>query len=81
MAEVYRNYRGGRVQEAEETLKFVIDTVNSFLKPEFVFGDIISAVKEAGKILNNSNLGNMRLPVGDVSLSPDAITKLKEIKG
>ena len=81
MAEVYRNYRGGRVQEAEETLKFVIDTVNSFLKPEFVFGDIISAAKEAGKILNNSNLGNMRLPVGDVSLSPDSITKLKGIKG
>jgi hypothetical protein len=51
------------------------------LKPEFVFGDIISAVKEAGKILNNSNLGNMRLPVGDVSLAPEAITKLKEIKG
>jgi hypothetical protein len=81
MAEVYRSYRGGHLQEAEETLKFVIDTVNGFLKPEFVFGDIISAVKEAGKVLNNSSLGTMRLPVGDVSLSPDAIAKLKEIKG
>jgi len=81
MAEVYRKYRGGYQQEAEETLKFVIDTVNGFLKPEFVFGDIISAVKEAGKVLNNPNLGTMRLPVGNVSLSPDAVAKLKVIKG
>ena len=81
MAEVYRKYRGGRLQEAEETLKFVIDTVNGFLQPEFVFGDIISAVKEAGKVLNNPNLGTMRLPVGNVSLSPDAVAKLKVIKG
>jgi 4-hydroxy-tetrahydrodipicolinate synthase len=80
MASVYRDYRGGRIQEAEETLKFVIDTVNSFLKPEFVFGDIISAVKEAGKILNDSNLGTMRLPVGDVSLSQDAIATLRGMK-
>ncbi len=77
MVSVYRDYRGGRIEEAEETLKFVIDTVNGFLKPEFVFGDIISAVKEAGKVLNNPNLGTMRLPVGDVSLSPDAITMLR----
>jgi len=81
MAEVYRKYRGGYQQEAEETLKFVIDTVNGFLQPEFVFGDIISAVKEAGKVLNNPNLGPMRLPVGNVSLSPDAVAKLKVIKG
>ena len=81
MAEVYRKYRGGHVQEAEETLKFVIDTVNSFLKPEFVFADIISAVKEAGKVLNDSNLGAMRLPVGNVSLSPDAVAKLRVSKG
>ena len=81
MAEVYRKYRGGHLQEAEETLKFVIDTVNGFLQPEFVFGDIISAVKEAGKVLNNPNLGTMRLPVGNVSLSPDAVAKLKVIKG
>jgi 4-hydroxy-tetrahydrodipicolinate synthase len=81
MAEVYRKYRGGRLHEAEETLKFVIDTVNGFLQPEFVFGDIISAVKEAGKVLNNPNLGTMRLPVGNVSLSPDAVAKLKVIKG
>jgi len=81
MAEVYRKYRGGHLQEAEETLKFVIDTVNGFLQPEFVFGDIISAVKEAGKVLNNPNLGPMRLPVGNVSLSPDAVAKLKVIKG
>ena len=81
MAEVYRKYRGGHVQEAEETLKFVIDAVNSFLKPEFVFADIISAVKEAGKVLNNPNLGAMRLPVGNVSLSPDAVAKLRVIKG
>lgn len=81
MAEVYRKYRGGHQQEAEETLKFVIDTVNGFLQPEFVFGDIISAVKEAGKVLNNPNLGPMRLPVGNVSLSPDAVAKLKVIKG
>ena len=80
MASVYRDYRGGRIQEAEETLKFVIGTVNSFLKPEFVFGDIISAVKEAGKILNDSNLGTMRLPVGDVSLSQDAIATLRGMK-
>jgi 4-hydroxy-tetrahydrodipicolinate synthase len=80
MASVYRDYRGGRLKEAEETLNFVIDTVNGFLKPEFVFGDIISAVKEAGKVLNNPNLGTMRLPVGDVSLSPDAITMLRGIK-
>jgi 4-hydroxy-tetrahydrodipicolinate synthase len=80
MAEVYRKYRGGHLQEAEETLNFVIDTVNGFLQPEFVFGDIISAVKEAGKILNNPNLGPMRLPVGNVSLSPDAITKLRGIR-
>jgi hypothetical protein len=51
------------------------------LQPEFVFGDIISAVKEAGKVLNNPNLGTMRLPVGNVSLSPDAVAKLKAIKG
>ena len=81
MAEVYRKYRGGHLQEAEETLKFVIDTVNGFLQPEFVFGDIISAVKEAGKVLNNPNLGTMRLPVGNVSLSPNAVAKLKAIKG
>lgn len=81
MAEVYRKYRGGHLQEAEETLKFVIDTVDGFLQPEFVFGDIISAVKEAGKVLNNPNLGTMRLPVGNVSLSPDALAKLKAIKG
>jgi 4-hydroxy-tetrahydrodipicolinate synthase len=81
MAEVYRKYRGGHRQEAEETLKFVIDTVNGFLQPEFVFGDIISAVKEAGKVLNNPNLGPMRLPVGNISLSPDAVAKLKVIKG
>jgi len=81
MAAVYRKYRGGHLQEAEETLNFVIDTVNSFLQPEFVFADIISAVKEAGKILNNPNLGAMRLPVGNVSLSPDAVTKLRGIKG
>jgi 4-hydroxy-tetrahydrodipicolinate synthase len=81
MAEVYRNYRGGRVQEAEEILKFVIDTVNGFLKPEYVFGDIISAVREAGKILNNSNLGSMRLPIGNVSLSAESIAQLKNING
>ncbi len=81
MAEVYRRYRGGQLQEAEETLSFVIDTVNGFLQPEFAFGDIISAVKEAGKVLNNPNLGPMRLPVGNVSLSPDAVAKLKVIKG
>lgn len=81
MAEVYRKYRGGHLQEAEETLKFVIDTVNGFLRPEYVFGEIISAVKEAGKILNNANLGTMRLPVGDVSLSPNAVAKLSGIKG
>ena len=81
MAEVYRSYRGGHLQEAEETLKFVIDTVNGFLKPEFVFGDIISAVKEAGKLLNDSNLGTMRLPVGDVTLSSEAVAKLRSIKG
>jgi 4-hydroxy-tetrahydrodipicolinate synthase len=81
MAEVYRNYRGGRVQEAEEILKFVIDTVNGFLKPEYVFGDIISAVREAGKILNDSNLGSMRLPIGNVSLSAESIARLKNIKG
>jgi len=81
MAEVYRKYRGGHQQEAEETLKFVIDTVNGFLEPEFVFGDIISAVKEAGKVLNIPNLGTMRLPVGNVSLSPDAVAKLRVIKG
>jgi 4-hydroxy-tetrahydrodipicolinate synthase len=81
MAEVYRNYRGGRVQEAEEILKFVIDTVNGFLKPEYVFGDIISAVREAGKILNDSNLGSMRLPIGNVSLSAEAIAQLKNING
>jgi len=38
-------------------------------------------VKEAGKVLNIPNLGTMRLPVGDVSLSPDAIAKLRVIKG
>jgi len=81
MAEVYRNYRGGRVQEAEEILKFVIDTVNGFLKPEYVFGDIISAVREAGKILNDSNLGSMRLPIGNVSLSAESIAQLKNING
>jgi len=81
MAEVYRNYRGGRVQEAEEILKFVIDTVNGFLKPEYVFGDIISAVREAGKILNDSNLGSMRLPIGNVSLSAKSIAQLKNING
>jgi 4-hydroxy-tetrahydrodipicolinate synthase len=81
MAEVYRNYRGGRVQEAEEILKFVIDTVNVFLKPEYVFGDIISAVREAGKILNDSNLGSMRLPIGNVSLSAESIAQLKNING
>jgi len=81
MAEVYRNYRGGRVQEAEEILKFVIDTVNGFLKPEYVFGDIISAVREAGKILNDSNLGSMRLPIGNVSLSAASIAQLKNING
>jgi len=81
MAEVYRKYRGGHQEEAEETLKFVIDTVNGFLQPEFVFGDIISAVKEAGKVLNIPNLGTMRLPVGDVCLSSDAVAKLKAIKG
>jgi len=81
MAEVYRKYRGGHQEEAEETLKFVIDTVNGFLQPEFVFGDIISAVKEAGKVLNIPNLGTMRLPVGDVCLSSDAVAKLKVIKG
>jgi 4-hydroxy-tetrahydrodipicolinate synthase len=81
MAEVYRNYRGGRVQEAEEILKFVIDTVNGFLKPEYVFGDIISAVREAGKILNDSNLGLMRLPIGNVSLSAKSIAQLKNING
>jgi 4-hydroxy-tetrahydrodipicolinate synthase len=81
MAEVYRKYRGGHLQEAEETLNFVIDTVNGFLQPEFAFGDIISAVKEAGKVLNNPNLGAMRLPVGNVSLSPDAVAKLKVVKG
>jgi 4-hydroxy-tetrahydrodipicolinate synthase len=81
MAEVYRNYRGGHLQEAEETLKFVIDTVNGFLKPEYVFGDIISAVREAGKILNDSNLGSMRLPIGNVSLSAKSIAQLKNING
>ena len=81
MAEVYRNYRGGRVQEAEEILKFVIDTVNVFLKPEYVFGDIISAAREAGKILNDSNLGSMRLPIGNVSLSAESIAHLKNING
>jgi len=81
MAEVYRNYRGGRVQEAEEILKFVIDTVNGFLKPEYVFGDIISAVREAGKILNDSNLGSMRLPIGNVSLSAESIAQLKNTNG
>jgi len=81
MAEVYRNYRGGRVQEAEEILKFVIDTVNVFLKPEYVFGDIISAAREAGKILNDSNLGSMRLPIGNVSLSAESIAQLKNING
>jgi dihydrodipicolinate synthase/N-acetylneuraminate lyase len=81
MAAVYRKYRGGHLQEAEEILNFVIDTVNGFLQPEFVFGDIISAVKEAGKALNDSNLGTMRLPVGNVSLSPNAVAKLRGIKG
>jgi 4-hydroxy-tetrahydrodipicolinate synthase len=38
MAEVYRNYRGGHLQEAEETLKFVIDTVNGFLKQNLSLG-------------------------------------------
>ena len=71
---------GGRVDEAEETLKFVIDSVNGFLQPDYVFGDIISAVKEAGKILNDSKLGNMRLPVGDVSLSSESIKHLKGLR-
>lgn len=79
LASVYRSFVGGRIDEAEITLKFVIDTVNSFLQPDFAFGDIISAVKEAGKVLNGSNLGNMRLPVGDVSLSPDSINNLKRL--
>lgn len=81
LASVYRSFVGGRIDEAEETLKFVIDTVNGFLQPDYVFGDIISAVKEAGKVLNDSKLGNMRLPVGDVSLSSESINHLKGLRG
>lgn len=69
MAGVYRSFVGGKIEEAEETLSTVINFTSHFLRPEFGFGESISAAKAVSNLLNPINLGGVRLPSASFELT------------
>jgi 4-hydroxy-tetrahydrodipicolinate synthase len=69
MANVYRSFAGGKIEEAEATLSKVLKFTSHFLRPEFSFGESIAAAKAVSNLINPVNLGGMRLPTASYELS------------
>lgn len=79
MSGVFRNFVGGRVEEAEVALARVLGFTSHFLSKEFGFGESISAVKAVANLLNPVFLGEMRLPSSTFELPEKLKAQLIEL--
>jgi 4-hydroxy-tetrahydrodipicolinate synthase len=76
MANVYRSFAGGKIEEAEASLAKVLKFTSHFLRPEFSFGESIAAAKAVSNLVNPINLGRMRLPTASFELSEQQKSEL-----
>jgi 4-hydroxy-tetrahydrodipicolinate synthase len=76
MANVYRSFAGGKIEESEATLSKVLKFTSHFLRPEFAFGESIAAAKAVSSLINPVNLGVMRLPTSSYELSDQLKSEL-----
>jgi 4-hydroxy-tetrahydrodipicolinate synthase len=79
MASVYRNFAGGKIEEAEAILATVLNFTSRFLRPEFGFGDSIAAAKAVNNLINPVNLGEMRLPSATYEIPENLKSELIEL--
>lgn len=68
MANVYRSFAGGKVEESEALLDSVMNFTSHFLRPEFGFAESIAATKAVSNLINPVNLGQMRIPSASYEL-------------
>jgi dihydrodipicolinate synthase/N-acetylneuraminate lyase len=76
MANVYRNFAGGKIEESEASLSKVLKFTSHFLRPEFAFGESIAAAKAVSNLINPVHLGGMRLPSASFELSEQLKSEL-----